>query len=106
MQTGDSSTPAEKTEKPSSPSDDGELVKDSGDEVSSEKTAEQARLEQLEALAAEGTYRVRISDDDGRNTRWLLILLFCIIAAVIALDVLLDLGLLELPGVPHTNLLD
>lgn len=86
-------------------SDDEPAAQDSTEEVSSEKTAEQARLEQLEALAAEGTYHVRISDDDSRNTRWLFILLLCIVLALVALNVLLDLELLELPGVPHTNLL-
>jgi hypothetical protein len=68
-----------------------------------EKTTEQLRAEQLEGLAAAGTYALPIGDARHRRFTGLLISMSLLIAGVVMLAILLDMELIKIPGVPHTN---
>lgn len=65
-----------------------------------------ARQAELEELIAKGTYAVPINALKHRRHMVVFeIVLLLLVLAVAGLDVLLDMGTLSLPGVPHTNFL-
>lgn len=71
-----------------------------------EDEAAAAREAELERHIAAGTYAVPIGQVKHRKQKMTLILvLVVLVVAVVALDVLLDMDVFELSGVPHTNFL-
>jgi len=68
-----------------------------------EKTAEQMRADQLEELISKGTYHVSVNRTGRRNNATLAVL-FIVLLALITLNLLLDMGVLNLP-IPHTDFL-
>jgi hypothetical protein len=83
--------------------EDGQL--DEGDPESKEKTAEEKRQEELEEIIAAGTYRVPIGQVAKRRSRMVFTVIIIVLLLLALLDLALDMGLLTLSGVPHTNLL-
>jgi anti-sigma28 factor (negative regulator of flagellin synthesis) len=68
--------------------------------------AEAKRTEELEALIAKGTYAVPIDAQHKKRSRItaLVVTAVIVVAALVAVDVLLDMGTLSLPfDLPHTN---
>lgn len=66
---------------------------------------EQKRAEELEEIIASGKYFVPIDASGKRRTLiitiWLVVL--TLVLAVVLVDALLDVGMLTIPGVPHTH---
>lgn len=77
-----------------------------GDETAiQEKTAEQMREEQIEEYIQKKTYAVPIDKTGRRRHNAMLALLVVLVALVVALNFLLDLGVLTIPGAPSTDIL-
>ncbi len=101
-------------EKPTDPAPVEEAVSNESDENVSpaaeeesalqEKTAEQMREEQIETLIQKKTYAVPIDKTGRRRHNAVLALLLAVILAVIALNFLLDFGVITIPGAPSTDL--
>ena len=89
------------------PEEDDETEADTADETEAEnpeENPEAARNLELERHIAAGTYFVPIGQVKRRRQKVLLILLLLVSLGLITLDLLLDLGTLNLSGVPHTSL--
>lgn len=83
------------------PEDDKQIIP-GAEKVSAE---EQKRADELEEIIASGKYNVPI-DASGRRktlivTIWLVVL--TLVLAVVLVDALLDVGMLTIPGIPHTH---
>ncbi|MCA9328094.1 hypothetical protein KDA14_06200, partial [Candidatus Saccharibacteria bacterium] len=70
-----------------------------------EDEAAAAREAELERHIAAGTYAVPIGQVKHRRQKMILIFVFVLLLAVVAVDVLLDMDILKLSSVPHTNFL-
>ncbi len=104
------SPPAEKPLKttPSEAPDEAEAEADAdlkADVPNTEEDAAAAQKLEIERHIAAGTYFVTINHRRHHRRAVLLVLFLVLLAAVIAFDVLLDMGTLELSGIPHTNFL-
>ena len=104
------SPPAEKPLKttPSEAPDEAEAEADAdlkADVPNTEEDAAAAQKLEIERHIAAGTYFVTINHRRHHRRTVLLVLFLVLLAAVIAFDVLLDMGTLELSGIPHTNFL-
>ena len=78
---------------------------DSGSKSSDTTTASDRDLE-LEQIIAKGTFAVSIGQGKRRRRKRIVITLCILFVTVMVLDVLLDLGILDIPTIPHTNLLN
>ncbi len=67
------------------------------------KTAEQIRQDELEDLVQKGTYAVPINQVARKRAVVLLTVFLVLILLAALVDLLLDMGLLTISGVPHTN---
>ena len=67
------------------------------------KTAEQIRQDELEELVQKGTYAVPINQVARKRAVVLLSVCLVLILLAALVDLLLDMGLLAVSGVPHTN---
>lgn len=67
------------------------------------KTAEQVRQEELEALVQKGTYHVPINHVARTRAAVVFTTLLVIVLVLAILDLLLDMGLLKISGIPHTT---
>jgi len=83
--------------------DDSQL--DEGDAETKEKTAEDKRQEELEAIVTAGTYHVPIGQVAKRRGRVLFLVVLIVVLLVVLFDLALDTGLFTVSGVPHTNFL-
>ena len=93
---------------PSEAPDEAEAEADADLKVDVPNTEEDAAAAQkleIERHIAAGTYFVTINHRRHHRRTVLLVLFLVLLAAVIAFDVLLDMGTLELSGIPHTNFL-
>lgn len=94
-------------EEPKDEPEEDETGADTADETEAEnpeENPEAARNLELERHIAAGTYFVPIGQVKRRRQKVLLILLLLVSLGLITLDLLLDLGTLNLSGVPHTSL--
>lgn len=66
-------------------------------------TPEEKQSHDLEALVAKGTYFVPINQVGKRRSRIMLTVIVFVLLALIALDILLDMGIINIPGLPHTT---
>lgn len=80
---------------------------DSGDTPTPtpEDEANAAREAELERHIAAGTYAVPIGQVKQRQRKMMVIITVVLVFAAVVFDVLLDLEILKLSGVPHTNFL-
>ena len=76
---------------------------DADSQEDKQKTAEQKRSEDLEAIIAKGTYAVPINQVGKRRERILIGVLVIILLLAAMLNVLLDLGVMSVPWLPHTT---
>ena len=76
---------------------------DADSQEDKQKTAEQKRSEDLEAIIAKGTYAVPINQVGKRRERILIGVLVIILLLAAMLNVLLDLGVVSVPWLPHTT---
>ncbi len=67
------------------------------------ETPEEKHSHDLEAHVTKGTYFVPINQVGKRRSRIVLTIIFCVILVLITFDLLLDMGILKLSGVPHTT---
>ncbi|MFZ1484357.1 MAG: hypothetical protein WAS36_05090 [Candidatus Saccharimonadales bacterium] len=74
------------------------------DTASQEKTAEQMREDQLDELIQKKTYVVPIDKTGHRRHNAMLALLLVIVALVVTINFLLDLGVITIPGAPSTDI--
>ncbi len=74
------------------------------DTVSQEKTAEQMREDQLDEFIQKKTYVVPIDKTGHRRHSAMLALLLVIVALVVTINFLLDLGVITIPGAPSTDI--
>lgn len=83
---------------------DGVLAID-GDDSSGQAVddAEEKRRLELESMIAEGRYAVPIGQGARRRQRTAIVGIFLILLMFVALDVLLDAGIIDLPFIPHTS---
>lgn len=95
------SKPMDKTASIATVDDDQDIVETEA--ALQAKTAEQARQEELEALILKGTYHLPINKVARRKMELVLSSLLILLLLLALLDLLLDMGLLKLSGVPHTN---
>ena len=85
------------------PSKNAEPAQTEDENTSTEAPAASDRDLELEQLIAKGTYAVPIGQVKRRRRKVLLTMLFILLLVAVLLDVMLDMGMLALPGVPHTN---
>ncbi len=76
---------------------------DQGDSDEKEETAEQKRLAEIEKTITKGTYFVPINQAGRRRERVILSILFIILLGLLLVNLLLDMGMISIPGVPHTK---
>jgi len=81
-----------------------EMTQSDEDDTTTEKTAEQKQAENIEKLIASRLYAVPIGRRAKRRARILLTTVFIVLLAILAADLMLDMGLIKLSGVPHTTL--
>lgn len=112
-------TPEASNTPPEADAGTGSAMGGEGDEEKSEvegenvktaqKTVEEAdtkRQQELEELVSEGTYNLPINAVRRKRSRTLFIVfIVLILLAVVTFDLLLDAGLLQLQGIPHTHFL-
>lgn len=72
--------------------------------VSQEKTAEQMREDQIDEFIQKKTYAVPIDKTGHRRHNAMLALLLVLVALVVTLNFLLDLGVITIPGAPSTDI--
>lgn len=107
----DASAPAEKTDDDtadeSADQDTEATAKDASPEADKKLAAAEARERELEAVIESGKYAVPINVEHNNRSAlsWLLWALLVIVVVAVALDLLLDAGMLTLQ-VPHTNFLN
>lgn len=68
-----------------------------------EETAEQKRIRDLESIIASGKYYLPLDGQRRRRERITLAVLFVVLLLLFLLDAMLDMGMVSLPGVPHTT---
>lgn len=73
------------------------------DEDLQPQTDEQKQQKAMEALIASGKYAVPIGRVAKRRARAVLLVVSTILLMLLALDLLLDMGIISLQGVPHTT---
>jgi hypothetical protein len=73
------------------------------DVPNTEEDAAAAQKLEIERHIAAGTYFVTINHRRHHRRTVLLVVVLMLIAAGVALDILLDMGVLKLPSLPHTN---
>lgn len=100
-----SAEPPKTEEKTSFAAINNETQLDEGDQESKDKTAEEKRQEELEALIAAGTYHVPIGQVAKRRGRLAFVTVLIIVVLVVAFNFALDMELFTISGVPHTNIL-
>lgn len=67
------------------------------------ETPEEKRSHDLESHVAKGTYFVPINQVGKRRSRMVLTAVLIVVLALITLDLLLDMGIINISGVPHTT---
>ncbi len=96
-------TPAESDEASDEASDDDKQI--NPDAVKEVSEAEKHRAAELEEIIASGKYHVPVNSSANHRNRiitlWLIVL--TLLLAVALLDALLDVGILNVQGVPHTH---
>lgn len=75
----------------------------SDDDTTPEKTTEQKQAENIEKLIASRLYAVPIGKRAKRRARMILLTLLIVLLALITVDLILDMGFLKLPSIPHTT---
>lgn len=80
-----------------------DIVGDTDDDTAREKTAEQKQAENIEKLIASRLYAVPIGKAAKRRARIVLLIICTLLLTLIALDLLLDMGIFKLSGIPHTT---
>ncbi len=76
-----------------------------GEEISGQAIddAEEKRRLELEAMIAQGRYTAPIGQVAKRRQRTVIVTLFTILVMIVALDILLDVGILDISFLPHTS---
>lgn len=88
------------------PEDDDETEADTAGETEAEnpeENPEAARNLELERHIAAGTYFVPIGQVKRRRRKVILLTVFILLAAILVLDLLLDMEILKLDSIPHTS---
>lgn len=78
---------------------------DEGNLEAKEKTAEEKRQEELEAMVAAGTYHVPIGQVTKRRSIVIFLVILVTVLLLVAADLALDMELVTISGLPHTNFL-
>lgn len=78
---------------------------DEGNKEVKEKTREDERHEEIEEIIASGKYHVPIGEAAKRRGRKVLAIILVVLLLLVLADVVLDMDLLSIAGVPHTNFL-
>lgn len=90
-----------KHDTPEEPKDEPE--EDETEAENNEENPEAARNLELERHIAAGTYFVPIGQVKRRRRKVILLTVFILLAATLALDLLLDMEILKLDSIPHTS---
>lgn len=102
------SSPASSDNTPMSIQPESDVIKsDTNDttdeETEQEKTAEQKQADNIEKLIASGFYKVPIGRAATRRAHRFLLAIFILLLVLVVVDILLDLGIIKLPSLPHTT---
>ncbi len=73
------------------------------DDETRPETPEEKHTHDLEAHVAKGTYFVPINQVGKRRSRIIITIIIFVILGLLTLNLLLDMGILDIPGIPHTN---
>ena len=83
--------------------DDNDLQIDALTRDEKEKTDEEKRTDDIELIIAKGTYVLPINQSGKRKERIIIGTLLIVLLLALMLDVLLDIGVVSLPWLPHTT---
>lgn len=95
-------TPAKPDEVPAIETND-EETEEEDDDTPKPETAEQKRDHELETLIASGKYYVPINRSGKKRAMVALVIILCLIGLLAVADLLLDMGIVRVSGIPHTS---
>lgn len=95
-------TPTQPEEVPAIETDDEETEEEDEDTPKPE-TAEQKRERELETIIASGKYYVPINRSGKKRAMIVFVVILCLIGLLAVADLLLDMGIVRVSGIPHTS---
>ncbi len=94
-------TPAKPEEVPAIETDD--EAEEEDDDTPKPETAEQKRERELETIITSGKYYVPINRSGKKRAMVVLVIALCLIGLLAVADLLLDMGIVRVSGIPHTS---